>query len=563
MKNLRVNLALDLVGLIQYLHLVRASYCPRRTAARTLRSILKVSRDTTFGREHDFAWILSARTDDELFNRYSQKVAASDYEAFRPYVDRMKSGEENVLFPGKPLCYGTTSGTTNKPKFVPISSRYLKRVYSKMSQLWLYTLICHRPDLSSGRILTMVGKDVEGYTEDGTPFGSVSGITEKNVPGFIKALFACPDVAFKIDNYEAKYYTIMRFAIEHDVRAIATPNPSTVLELENNVLAHLDEYLEDMEHGTLKADLEIDPDIRRELESKLRPNPARAAELRRMKEQYGDLYPRHYWPNMRVLNMWRCGNTRMFFDKVRPTFPEDMTDIEIGYFATECRFGLGMDTSANTVLMPHFHYYEFVPEEDINKKEKRFLQIDQLEPGKRYCSYVTTYSGLYRYNMNDLIEVGGFFKDTPVVHMVQKINGIISITGEKLYEKQFIDAVNEAGRVTGLKPRFFVGFANPEMGNYDFFYEFINSKTPKEKAEEFTKFVDAVLIKINTEYKAKRESNRLKKPSTHRLPERSFEKYKQKCLKEGARDGQFKIVHLMQDKLRQRKFAEMELRESE
>ena len=72
------------------------------------------------------------------------------------------------------------------------------------------------------------------------------------------------------------------------------------------------------------------------------------------------------------------------------------------------------------------------------------IQLHELQKGKRYCPYVTTMAGLYRYNMNDLVEVGDFFEQTPTVHMIQKVNGIVTITGEKLHERQFIAAVREA-----------------------------------------------------------------------------------------------------------------------
>ena len=69
------------------------------------------------------------------------------------------------------------------------------------------------------------------------------------------------------------------------------------------------------------------------------------------------------------------------------------------------------------------HYFEFVSVDDMDKpdNEKRFLQLHELEQGKRYITYVTTYAGLYRYNMNDMIEVGPKYWDTPSVYLIQKI----------------------------------------------------------------------------------------------------------------------------------------------
>ena len=231
---------------------------------------------------------------------------------------------------------------------------------------------------------------------------------------------------------------------------------------------------------------------------------------------------------------------------------------ELGYIATECRFGFSLDDTNESVLFPHFHYYEFVEESELDNPHKHFLQIHELEVGKRYCAYVTTYSGLYRYNMNDLVEVGGKFYNTPTVHMVSKVNGIVSMTGEKLYEPQFIDAVHKAEELMDIKTKFFVGFADVRESKYHFYYEFVDEKIDQETAEEFTKVVDRKLQEINNEYESKRASFRLKEPQAHILLSNAYSRFKTACLRDGLRDGQFKFNLLMQDDKRRRKFDQIE-----
>jgi hypothetical protein len=237
-----------------------------------------------------------------------------------------------------------------------------------------------------------------------------------------------------------------------------------------------------------------------------------------------------------------------FFD-LQQTFYQ-----ELGYIATECRFGFALDDTIESVMFPHMHYYEFVAEEELDSPQKHFLQLDELEQGKRYCAYVTTYSGLFRYNMNDLIEVGGKFEETPTIHMVSKVNGIVSLTGEKLYEPQFIDAVKQAEAATGIKTTFFVGFADVNESVYHFYFEFEDPETTQETAEDFAKVVDEKLCAINIEYESKRASFRLNPPVAHRLINNAYSRFKAACLEEGMRDGQFKFNQLMQDEGRRRKF---------
>ncbi len=557
-NKLVANTLLGIAGGIQYLQLKKASKQPRKTTANTLRQILEYAKDTVYGKEHHFADILKASSDEELFRLWQQNVKLNDYEDFRPYVERHKHGESDILFPGKPVLYATTSGTTSEPKWIPITERYLKTIYGKMTKVWLFNFIKNRPNVFGGKILSIVGKVVEGYAPDGTVFGSVSGVTQRDCPGFVKALYSNPQCVYTIADYNARYYVLMRMGIEQDVTLIVTANPSTIIELQNNVNRFYDEYVNDIEKGTISDKISLDPAVRKELEACVKPNPKRAAELRALKEKYGDhVLPKHYWPNMQLLNTWKCGNTRVYLDKFKDSFPEGMLHQEFGYFSSECRFGLVLDDTLNTVLFPHFHYYEFVSEEDMDNPNPKYLQIDELVPGKRYVPYVTTFAGLYRYNMNDLVEAGPKFVNTPTVHLIQKINGIVTITGEKLHERQFIDAVHKAEDETGMKTKFFIGFADLDISAYHFYYEFADRSTTQAAAEEFTKVVDKYLREENVEYVAKRDSLRLKDPVTHRLIPESFETFKARCIAEGARDGQFKLNILLQDEKRHAKFKEL------
>ena len=548
-----INLGLAIMSLPGRMSLARASRNPEKASARTLRKILNLAKNTAYGKEHHFGAIVKARTPEQLFRLYEKSVKASEYESFRPYVERHKHGEANVLIPGKPLMYATTSGTTSKPKWIPISQKYMKDVYDVMSHIWLDNFARVRPKFLSGGLVVSVAKVVEGYAEDGTIFGSVSGVTAKKIPSIIRKRFVTPPEVYDISDYTARYYVMMRLAIAHSVSYIVAPNPSTLLELIHNAEEYFDDYIEDIEKGSISEKFDVSPEIRSVLAGFTVPDPERADFLRRVKEKCGGKPQlKDWWPDMQLLSSWKCGNTAIAAEKVQQQLPAGCCYQELGYFASECRFGLVLDEGIDSTLFPNYHYYEFIEESDLENPEPRFLRLHELEQGKRYCIYVTTFSGLYRYNMNDLVEVGGWNGKTPKIHMVQKVNGIVSITGEKLYEKQFIEAVHEAERQSGLKANFFIGFADPEEACYDFYYEFEKRKIRRSKAEAFTKIVDSQLMEMNIEYQSKRASHRLKEPKTFVLKRNAYDHFKRRSLLEGARDGQFKLVMLLQDKRRQR-----------
>ena len=553
----KIKFLLGTIGKIRLFTLNNVAKNCRKSQEKTLRSILEYAKDSEWGKAHNFAKILEAKTDDELYALWQKNVPPQDYEDLRPFIERHKNGEANVLFPGKPMMYATTSGTTNAPKWIPITNEYYSNVYSKMTHLWLYSFMMHRPKVFEGKCLSIVGKDIEGKAPDGTVYGSVSGVTRRDCPEFMKTLYSESSDVFSIADYKARYYTLMRTGIENDVYLLVTANPSTLIEMQNNVNEFFDDYVTDIENGTLNEKVNIPADIRKNIAPCYKPNPKRAAELRALKAKYGTLLPKHYWPNMQVLTTWKCGNTRIYMEKSKDSFPEGMLHQEFGYFASECRAGLVMNGANDTVLFPHMHYFEFVKQEDLDNPNPRFYQLTELEQGKRYCVYVTTFAGLYRYNMNDLIEVTGKYNTIPTIQFIQKINGIISMTGEKVHERQFMEAVEETEKETGIKTQFYVGFADIEKSTYCFYFEFKDMSITQEAADAFGKTVDEKLKKINCEYEAKRVSFRVKDPITFILQKESFETYKKTCIDMGSRDGQFKLNLLMQDEKRHAMFKEL------
>lgn len=532
------NFLLGLAGGIQYLRLKKASQHPRREQAKTLRGILNYAKSSEFGREHDFAYILQAKSDDELFARYQERVQPAEYEDYRPYVNKMKAGQADVLFQGRPLLYATTSGATGEPKWIPISEKYLSDIYGKMNKTWLFNFLHLKPRVYAGKIISVVGKQIEGYTPDGTIYGSVSGFTQARCPGFVKKLYTNPSCVYNIEDYTARNYLLMRMGIERNVTLVVTANPSTMVEIQHNVDRWFDEFCTDIEHGTISDKVTIPAEIREECLRQLRPNPERAAELRALKAQYGQVTPRLYWPQLQLLTTWKCGNTKIYLDKLKGTFPEGMLHQEFAYFSSECRAGLVLDDSNETVLFPHMHYYEFKRAEEFYDPQAPFYQLDELIPGQMYCPFVTTFSGLYRYNMNDILMASEpLFGTTPRVHMVSKVNGIVTITGEKLYEGQFVDAVKRAEKESGRVLNYFCGYADLAESRYDWFFEFEDQATTQAEAEAFAELVDAHIKQANIEYAAKRDSFRLHPARVYRLQPNAFQQWKVAIISRTGQDA--------------------------
>ena len=513
---------------------------PLQAQKEFLLKVLYDNRDTVFGKEHKF---LNIRTVED----FQKSVTVNNYETLRPYIARMLKGEKNVLLTDKVVFFGITSGTTNVPKFIPVTKKSRKQK-SKVMDLWLYYLLRQHPEALDGKALVIMSPAVEGYAESGVPYGSESGDAYKNMPQFVSNHYALPYEVFCIEDYEARYYTILRFGIEANVTNVATMNPLTILVLCQKIDKYTKEIIEDIGMGALNASLNIEPELRKALEKRLKPNPARAAQLERLLLEKGSLLPKDFWPNIATIECWTGGTVGLYLKEVVKYFPDDINVRDFGFVATEARCSIPVsDNGPSGILTIASNFYEFMPEEDREKDDPIYLTADRLEKGKRYYIIITTMSGLYRYDIDDIIRVTGIHNGTPVIEFVQKGKNVSSATGEKLYESQVISAIDKAKELTGIAVDFFcccLEWQIPPM--YSFLVEFAAEPEWHQK-KHFLHTVENSLGDINMEYKTKRLSQRLGNPKLKVLEKGSFEKFRKARLSVLRHDSQFKAAHLKSD----------------
>ncbi len=537
------RLLVTLAGKKEYKKYFRQSFQVQETQERLLQAMLTENKDTVFGRKHNFAAVRDYR-------EYCRAVPVMTYEDHRPYIEKMCRGKSDILFPGRPLIYNRTSGTTNKPKLIPISPAFFRRGTNRVNKLWLYAAMKDNPGIYNGKCLSYVAPAVEGYTEDGTPFGSVSGLGMKNIPAVLKDTYSAPYAVMEIKNYERKFYALMRFALAQNITLIIALNPATYLRFNQTIMNEYGDLLRDIRDGTMRADVSalLPPDRREQVLARLKPDPARAGALEKLRRLHGSkLRFRHYWPGLELVNIWKQGNFRQMLHKLDGFFPEKTVYRAFGYQASEARCGIVLGNDWDySALATHAFFFEFIEADQKGKDNPATLRVDQLEKGKKYYLLLNNLSGLYRYDMNDLIEVCGFYNQVPLFRFLQKGEGITNLTGEKLSEQQVIAAVAAGAHECGWEPVFYIMYCDYEKCNYEFFAEFSSSRA---KGEKFIKTVDCKLKSYNMEWETKRGTGRLSMPRFRKLPSDSQLKLKQKLVEQGlARDSQFKNLFLTGDK---------------
>lgn len=508
---------------------------PKQTQLAKLKQIVSANKDTVFGKEHHFDKI-------ESYSDFKKHVPPSRYEDLEPYINRLRQGATNQLTAENPFMFATTSGTTATPKFIPITEGHLKD-YTHAFQVHNYHLIVDFPQGAAGKFLIISSNDEEGHTEAGLPYGAVSGVLNKRQPDIIRRHFALPYELCKVKDVDAKYYLLLRAALMQNVTALLGCNPSSFILLADQLRQRAPELISDIARGSLgpAADY-VDSHIRAAFEPYLKPDAARAKRLQGLLDKHQILLPKHVWPDVNIISLWKGGPMSFYLEKLPDLFG-NVALRDFGYMASEGRgtVPIANDGSGGPLAVTS-HFFEFVPEDEIESSNATFLTADELVVGGRYYIHFTTSAGLYRYNINDLMEVDRMLDATPVLKFVRKGGGISSVTGEKLTEEQVLTALKQAGMQLGLlEIKHFTAEVELAMPPYYVCYAETERELPEAVIDSFLKVFDQSLQAQNPEYADKRSSRRLGEPKLKYLPAGTYTRLRQQRVMQGAPEAQVKI----------------------
>lgn len=538
-KNI-VNALITIAGKKQLEKIKKTTFDPEKYQMKFLLEVLNENKNTVFGKDHDFASI-------KTYKDFCENVPVRDYDGFNKYHKLLQNGDSDVLFRGRPKMYNTSSGTTGAPKLIPISYPFYKQL-SRANKYWMYSILVRNPNVFVGKSLTSIGKAIEGYAKDGVPIGSVSGNSFQTIPKIIRNGYSSPYSFFTIDDYDLRYYAVARNALEHNITISVCPSIANVFRYHQVIMENYDEMLCEIREGRIsqKVSDALSDEDRIEVLSSIAPNPERADELLKLKEKYGDgLLPKHYWPNIAAANVWVQGNFALLVDKLKEYFPVTTVFRSFGYQASEGRFGISLENHwTYSLLVPNEYFFEFIPFDNKDDDNPPTKLYHELELGERYYILITNRSGLYRYDMNDILEVVGFHNNTPLVKFIQKGAGIVNIMGEKLSEEQVIEATKCVESENAWTVNNYIMFGDSSVFKYEYFVEF-EEVLSKEQKQMFIEKLDAKLKSLNMEYQSKRDSNRLPLPDIIELPNNSHQRIKEELVRRQlAKDGQYKDLYL-------------------
>ncbi|MEM9142391.1 MAG: GH3 auxin-responsive promoter family protein [Bacteroidota bacterium] len=462
---------------------------PKEVQEEVLEQLLAVAEDTEFGKTYDFDSI----SDYETFR---DRVPLTAYEYLEPQIERMRRGEQNILWPTAIKWFAKSSGTTNaKSKFIPVSTEALEDCHYKSGKdlLCLYLNNNENSQLFMGKSLRLGGSK-ELYEDNGSFFGDLSAILIDNMPLWAEFSSTPSNKVSLMSEWESKLKAIIHESTQENVTSLAGV-PSWMLVLLNNVLEetgkqHLFQVWENLEvyfHGGVSF------------------VPYR--------EQYQKLLPRK---NFRYYEIYNASE---------------------GFFAIQDR-----NNADDLLLMLDYGiFYEFIPMDCFGVRGERAIPIWEVCIGVNYAVVITTNAGLWRYTIGDTVR---FTSTNPYrIKVTGRTKHFINVFGEELIIENAEEALKSICKKTGAEIKEYTAgpifMAGKEKGGHEWIIEF---RKPPEKTDYFTELLDNALKSLNSDYEAKRYNNiTLKMPKVHVAREDLFYDWLKSKDKLG---GQHKIPRL-------------------
>jgi hypothetical protein len=511
----------------------------QRIQRRVLFEKLRQHAESDLGRDHGFSNIRSL----EDFRR---QVPLTTYDYYAPYIERVKRGELGAMFrPGTKLwMFALTSGTSGEPKFIPVTGEFF-REYRRGWHYWGLATYMDHFDLTWKWTLQLTSNWQEFFTEGGIPCGQISGLAAESAPPISRTVFLLPKWLVKIHDANARRYMALRLSIQSPkVGMIITANPSTLVEFARLADRRKDSLIRDLYDGSLADDVQIPAEVRRRLAPRLQKrHPRRARELEAIVERCGTLYPREFWPGMRVLGVWTGGTVGAYLPRLTEYYGDPVFR-DHGLSASEGRMTIPFcDGTCAGMLDYQTSYFEFIPEEEHESARPTVLEAHELERDRKYYIVLSTSSGFFRYDIHDLVRCVGFEGSAPLLEFLNKGSGFSNITGEKISEFQAVAAVKSSFAEMELPFEQFT--MAPVFGDPPGYVVLLEKPLPDSRRTELAGKINEHLSRLNSEYQSKLASGRLRPVALHRVPEGTWERMRQrKISRRGISLEQYKHPYL-------------------
>lgn len=417
-----------------------ATYDVVGSQTRLLRALVRRHGASAFGRDHRLDRVRGLRD-------LPHALPLADYDAHRPYVERVAAGEPNVL--GCEPVHGLepTSGSGAEPKLIP-STAGLRAAFGRGIAPWIVDLLRGDPRIATGPAYWSVSPVLQhdarsagglpiGFEDDGAYLGAFGRRLQR-------AVLAVPSEVRRAADVETfRYLTLLHLAARGDLRLISVWNPSFLALLLDALPRHAEALADDLEHGRCRPPGGPErPDLAPPRSG------ARARALRGVAAAHDPAATTAaLWPRLRLLSCWTDAHAATAAGALAARFPHAALQGK-GLLATEAFVSLPLRAAPAPVLAVRSHVFEFV---EPGGRATRFAH--ELEAGDEVEVVVTT-GVLYRYRLGDVVRIEGHHRRAPTLRFVGRAGHVSDRVGEKLDERHVGAALEAAWRLVGAAPRF-------------------------------------------------------------------------------------------------------------
>ncbi len=464
-----------------------------------LRKLIAEAANTEWGKIFRYNEINS-------LEKFRERVPLQDYDTLKPFIERTRRGEQNILWHSEIRWFAKSSGTTaDKSKFIPVSEESLDGCHYNGGRDMVAIHCTNNPEtqLFTGKNLALAGSlKTDRFDAYESYHGDLSAIVISNLPLWAEFLRAPSREIALMEEWNAKLDKLAEATMKEDMTSIAGV-PSWMMVLLKHIL--------------------------------------KTTQKKSIKE---------VWPNLEVF--FHGGvNFSPYREQFRELFGSDAVNFLETYNASEGFFGLQDQKSSEELLLmlDYGIFYEFIPLENANEENPKTLSLEETEMGKNYAIVISTTAGLWRYKLGDTIK---FTSASPYRFKITgRTKHFINAFGEEVIIDNAENALRIACEKTGAAVKEYTAgpiyMNGSSSGGHEWLIEF--DRAP-ESLDYFAEILDNALKSLNSDYEAKRYNDlTLKKPVLRSLKNGTFYRWLEQ---KGKLGGQNKVPRLAND----RKFIE-------
>ncbi|KAJ0039795.1 hypothetical protein Pint_27959 [Pistacia integerrima] len=525
---------------------------------RVLGEILSRNADTEYLRQ----FRLEGATDRDTFK---SRVPVVTYEDLQPLIQRIANGDRSPILSSHPISeFLTSSGTSaGERKLMPTIHEELDR-RQKLYSLLMPVMNLYVPGLDRGKGLYFLFIKAETRTPSGLVARPV--LTSYYKSDHFKTrpydpynVYTSPNEAILCpDSFQSMFTQMLcGLIMREEVLRVGAVFASGLLRAIRFLQLNWKELVLDISTGTLNPKV-TDPSIRDRMGKILEPNPELAEFITKecSKENWERIITR-IWPNTKYLDVIVTGAMAQYI----PTLEYYSGGLPMActmYASSECYFGLNLNpmckpSEVSYTIMPNMAYFEFMPHEPDSPAPSRdapprLVDLAEVQVGKEYELVITTYAGLCRYRVGDILKVTGFYNSAPQFRFIRRKNVLLSIDSDKTDEAELQNAIDNASfllKEFNTSVVEYTSFADTTTipGHYVIYWELLVKDPANSPSDEvLNKCCVAMEEKLNSVYRQGRVADHSIGPLEIRIVKNgTFEELMDYAISRGASINQYKV----------------------